>query len=64
MSTPATMSRDTSTPLSRNKHLRNWVEKMAALTRPDSIHWVDGSPIRMRPSLPGNGRNGHAPETE
>jgi phosphoenolpyruvate carboxykinase (GTP) len=30
-------------PLSRNKHLRNWVEKMAALTLPDSIHWVDGS---------------------
>src|SRR5204862_1913952 len=29
-------------PLSRNKHLRAWVEKMAALTRPDSIHWVDG----------------------
>jgi len=37
------MSRDTSLPLSKNKNLRKWVEKMAALTRPDSIHWVDGS---------------------
>jgi phosphoenolpyruvate carboxykinase (GTP) len=30
-------------PLSTNKHLCRWVEKMAQLTRPDSIHWVDGS---------------------
>jgi GTP-dependent phosphoenolpyruvate carboxykinase len=29
--------------LSTNKHLLRWVEKMADLTRPDSIHWVDGS---------------------
>ena len=29
--------------LSTNKHLLRWVEKMAELTRPDSIHWVDGS---------------------
>jgi len=36
--------RDVSTPLSRNTHLLNWVEKMAALTKPDAIHWVDGSP--------------------
>ncbi len=26
-----------------NKHLVRWVEKMAELTQPDSIHWVDGS---------------------
>ena len=26
-----------------NKHLIRWVEKMADLTQPDSIHWVDGS---------------------
>jgi phosphoenolpyruvate carboxykinase (GTP) len=32
-----------STALSTNKHLLRWVEKMADLTRPDSIHWVDGS---------------------
>jgi phosphoenolpyruvate carboxykinase (GTP) len=33
----------TSPALSTNKHLLRWVEKMADLTRPDSIHWVDGS---------------------
>ena len=32
-----------SAPLSRNKHLRKWVEKMSQLTQPESIHWVDGS---------------------
>ena len=26
-----------------NKHLVRWVEKMAELTQPDRIHWVDGS---------------------
>ncbi len=26
-----------------NKHLIRWVEKMAALTEPASIHWIDGS---------------------
>lgn len=26
-----------------NKHLMRWVEKMADLTQPDRIHWVDGS---------------------
>ena len=35
--------RDTSQPLSKNPGLLKWVEKMARLTRPDSIHWVDGS---------------------
>jgi phosphoenolpyruvate carboxykinase (GTP) len=29
--------------LTKNKHLVRWVEKMADLCRPDSIHWVDGS---------------------
>ena len=29
--------------LPTNKHLIRWVEKMADLCRPDSIHWVDGS---------------------
>jgi phosphoenolpyruvate carboxykinase (GTP) len=32
-----------SQPLSSNQHLLRWVEKMAALCRPDAIHWVDGS---------------------
>jgi phosphoenolpyruvate carboxykinase (GTP) len=36
-------SRDVSVPLSRNTHLLNWVEKMAALTKPKTVHWVDGS---------------------
>src|SRR5437879_3446546 len=35
--------RDTTRPLSKNTHLLNWVEKMALLTKPDAIHWVDGS---------------------
>ncbi|HYL34785.1 MAG TPA: phosphoenolpyruvate carboxykinase (GTP) [Bryobacteraceae bacterium] len=36
-------TRNPSRPLSRNKHLLTWVEKMARLTKPASIHWVDGS---------------------
>ncbi len=31
-------------PLSNNPHLIRWVKKMAALCKPDAIHWVDGSP--------------------
>ena len=31
------------TPLTTNKHLIRWVEKMADLTQPDHIHWIDGS---------------------
>ena len=30
-------------PPTTNKHLIRWVEKMADLCQPDSIHWVDGS---------------------
>src|SRR3954467_1625064 len=30
-------------PLSRNLHLIRWVKKMAALCKPDRIHWIDGS---------------------
>jgi phosphoenolpyruvate carboxykinase (GTP) len=41
LTTPA---RDASLPLSRNEHLLRWVEKMATLTQPAAIHWVDGSP--------------------
>jgi len=44
MSTATTnYARDLSQALSSNKHLLRWVEKMAELTKPDSIHWVDGS---------------------
>src|SRR5258708_4035024 len=35
--------RDPSAPLSKNEHLLKWVDKMARLTRPNAIHWVDGS---------------------
>src|SRR6201996_5852218 len=31
------------TPLAKNKHLLRWVEKMAELTTPARVHWVDGS---------------------
>ena len=46
MSSPVqkTIKRDSAAPLSKNIHLLNWVEKMAQLTTPNSIHWVDGSP--------------------
>ena len=30
-------------PLTRNEALLKWVDKIAALTQPDAIHWVDGS---------------------
>jgi phosphoenolpyruvate carboxykinase (GTP) len=44
MSTVTTRSaRDVARPLSSNKHLLRWVEKMAELAKPRDIHWVDGS---------------------
>jgi phosphoenolpyruvate carboxykinase (GTP) len=42
VSEPAS-GRDASVPLSKNEHLLRWVEKMAQLTQPAAIHWVDGS---------------------
>jgi phosphoenolpyruvate carboxykinase (GTP) len=30
-------------PPTSNKHLIRWVEKMADLTQPERIHWIDGS---------------------
>jgi phosphoenolpyruvate carboxykinase (GTP) len=35
--------RDPAVPLSKNTHLLKWVKKMAQLTQPAAIHWVDGS---------------------
>ncbi len=29
--------------LTKNIHLIRWVEKMANLTQPAAIHWIDGS---------------------
>jgi len=43
MSTSAVSTRNPAVPLSKNDHLLRWVEKMAELTRPAKIHWVDGS---------------------
>ena len=37
------IDRDASIPLSDNEHLLRWVEKMAQLTQPAAVHWVDGS---------------------
>jgi phosphoenolpyruvate carboxykinase (GTP) len=36
-------TRNAALPLSKNEHLQKWVEKMAELTEPAAIHWVDGS---------------------
>ena len=35
--------RSATAPLSSNKHLLRWVEKMAQLMKPHAVHWVDGS---------------------
>ena len=43
VTTSAVTSRNPAVPLSKNDHLLRWVEKMAELTRPARIHWVDGS---------------------
>ena len=40
-------TRESGKPLAKNKHLITWVEKMAALTQPAAIHWVDGSRERI-----------------
>ncbi len=36
-------TRNPAEPLSTNKNLLKWVDKMAALCKPAAIHWVDGS---------------------
>ncbi len=40
---PSMKHRNHAVPLSENKHLLRWVDKMAELTKPAAIHWVDGS---------------------
>ena len=37
------IKRSPAKPLSTNKHLLRWVEKIAELCKPAAIHWVDGS---------------------
>ena len=39
----ATTQATSTIPLTKNQHLLRWVEKMAELTQPAAIHWVDGS---------------------
>ncbi len=56
---PAGNGRDPSIPLSKNGHLLKWVEKMARLTQPAAIHWVDGSREEIRRALRTNGRGRH-----
>jgi len=34
---------DRTRPIPQNRALLDWVNKMASLTKPDNIHWVDGS---------------------
>jgi phosphoenolpyruvate carboxykinase (GTP) len=43
MSIECERERNPATPLSHNVHLRKWVQKMARLTQPAAIHWVEGS---------------------
>jgi phosphoenolpyruvate carboxykinase (GTP) len=38
-----TASPNASTPLTTNRHLIRWVEKMADLCQPARVHWLDGS---------------------
>lgn len=37
------MKKFSNKPLSKNKHLLKWIEKMVELCQPDSVYWVDGS---------------------
>src|SRR5580698_7229870 len=43
LTTSSHKTRNTASPLSKNEHLKKWVAKMAELTDPAAIHWVDGS---------------------
>ena len=40
---PTLTPKPSAAPPTTNKHLIRWVEKMADLTQPASIHWIDGS---------------------
>ena len=59
-----TAKTDRSQPLTRNPHLSKWVEKMAELTRPAAIHWVDGSQEEIRRALRPDGRERHVHQAE
>ena len=33
--------------LTANKHVLDWIDQMAAMTKPDSIVWIDGSEAQL-----------------
>ena len=37
------MTTETTTALTSNRKLLDWVEEVAALNHPDAVHWCDGS---------------------
>ena len=51
-------------PLAENKHLLRWVDKMAELTKPDAIHWVDGSQAEYDALCDAAGRERHLHQTQ
>ena len=60
----ATISQNPTIPLTKNKHLLRWVEKMAELTRAGPIHWVDGSQEEYDQLVRRDGRQRHVYQAE
>ncbi len=48
----------------KQQKLINWVAEIAALTKPDRIHWCDGSQARIRPPVQRDGCRRHHEEAE